>query len=36
MEEKVLNGLWALVATAQVVRFHIDAMQESTKSAMSR
>ena len=36
VEEKVFDGLWTLAAAAQVVLFHGDAMQESTKPAMSR
>ncbi len=36
VEEKVFDGLWTLVAAGLVVLFHGDAMQESTKPAMSR
>ena len=36
VKEKMLDGLWALVATALIVLFHGDTMQERTKPAMSR
>ena len=36
VKEKMLDGLWALLATALIVLFHGDTMQERTKPAMSR
>ena len=36
VKEKMLDGLWTLVATALVVLFHGDTLQERTKPAMSR